>query len=69
MGFNKRYINYQNTLTALKSNKLKDYYGKSDTFIFEDNQSEQVYSMFVEGKTDGEIIKLIKINPENEKSN
>ena len=59
MGFNKRYINYQNTLIALKSNNLKEYYGKSDAFIFDDNISEKVYNFFVEGKTEEEIIKLI----------
>jgi hypothetical protein len=59
MGFNKRYINYQNTIIALQSNTLKDYYGKSDAFIFDDERSEKVYNLFVEGKTDEEIIKLI----------
>ena len=44
---------------ALQSNKLKDYYGKSDAFIFDDERSEKVYNLFVEGKTDEEIIKLI----------
>jgi hypothetical protein len=61
MGFNKRYVNYQNTLVALKSNKLKEYYGKADTLIFEDNESEKVYSLFVEGKTEDEILKQINL--------
>ena len=61
MGFNKRYVNHQNTLVALKSNKLKEYYGKSDTLIFEDNESERIYSLFVEGKTEDEILKLINL--------
>jgi len=59
MGFNKRYINYQNTITALQSNKLKDYYGKSDAFIFDDERSAKVYNLFVEGKTTDEILKLL----------
>jgi len=59
MGFNKRYINYQYTLIALQSNTLKDYYGKSDAFIFNDEKSAKVYDLFVEGKTTEEIIKLI----------
>lgn len=59
MGFNKRYINYQNTLIALKSNKLKEYYGKADALVFDDNLSEKVYNFFLEGKTEEEIIKLI----------
>lgn len=59
MGFNKRYINYQNTLIALQSNKLKEYYGNAEAFIFNDNISEKVHSLFIEGKTEEEIIKLI----------
>jgi hypothetical protein len=59
MGFNKRYINYQNTLIALQSNKLKEYYGNAEVFIFNDNISEKVHSLFIEGKTEEEIIKLI----------
>jgi hypothetical protein len=59
MGFNKRYINYQNTLIALQSNKLKEYYGKSDALIFDDYISEKVYNLFIEDKTEKEIMKLI----------
>jgi hypothetical protein len=59
MGFNKRYINYQNTLIALQSNTLKDYYGKSDAFIFNDEKSAKVYDLFVEGKTTDEILKRL----------
>jgi hypothetical protein len=60
MGFNKRYINYQNTLIALQSNKLKEYYGKSDALIFDDYISEKVYNLFIEDKTEKEIMKLIR---------
>jgi hypothetical protein len=60
MGFNKRYINYQNTLIALQSNKLKEYYGKSDALIFDDYISEKVYNLFIEDKTEKEIMKLIE---------
>lgn len=59
MGFNKKYIDYQNTINALQSNRLKEYYGKTDAFIFQDYESEKIYNLFVEGKTDEEIIKLI----------
>ena len=54
MGFNKKYIDYQNTINALQSNRLK-----ADAFIFQDYESEKIYNLFVEGKTDEEIIKLI----------
>ena len=43
MGLNKRYINYENTLIALQENKLNEYYGKTELFIFEDNICEYVY--------------------------
>ena len=59
MGFNKRYINYQNTLIALQSNKLKEYYGNADAFIFNDNISEKVHSLFIEGKKTDEILKFL----------
>jgi hypothetical protein len=59
MGFNKRYINYQNTIIALQSNTLKDYYGNSDALIFEDSISEKVYNLFIQNKPEKEIIKLI----------
>lgn len=59
MGFNKRYIDYQNTLIALQSNKLKEYYGKSDALIFDDYISEKVYNLFIKDKTEKEIMKLI----------
>jgi|688.fasta_scaffold47314_3 hypothetical protein len=59
MGFNKRYINYQSTIIALQSNTLKDYYGKSDAFIFDDERSEKVYNLFVEGKTTDDILKFL----------
>lgn len=61
MGFNKRYVNYQNTLNALQSNNLKEYYGKSDTLIFDDEKSERVYNLFVNGKTEEEILKLLNL--------
>ena len=60
MGFNKRYINYQNTLIVLQSNKLKEYYGKSDALIFDDYISEKVYNLFIEDKSEKEIMKLIR---------
>ena len=60
MGFNKRYIYYQNTLIVLQSNKLKEYYGKSDALIFDDYISEKVYNLFIEDKTEKEIMKLIR---------
>jgi hypothetical protein len=64
MGLNKRYINYENTLTALKTNELNNLYGKTDLFIFENEKSEYVYNQHIKGKTPDEIIKKL----ENEKN-
>ena len=64
MGFNRRYINYDNTLSALKLDTLSEYYGKTDAFIFEDSESVEVYELFVEGKTDSEILTIL-----NDKNN
>ena len=62
MGFNRRYINYDNTLSALKLDKLSEYYGKTDAFIFEDSESIEVYELFVEGKTNSEILTILNDN-------
>lgn len=59
MSFTKRFINYEKTLSALKSDTLTTYYGKADTFIFEDSKSLKVYELFVEGKTTKEILEII----------
>lgn len=57
MGLNRRYINYENTLTALKTNRLNEYYGKTELFIFEDDMSEHVYKLHIKGETPDKILK------------
>ena len=64
MGLNKRYINYENTLIALQENKLNEYYGKTELFIFEDKISEYVYELHAKGETTDEILKKLG-NEEN----
>lgn len=59
MSFNKKYVNYEKTLLALKSDTLIDFYNKTDTFIFEDSKSLKVYELFVEGKTSKQILNII----------
>ena len=68
MGFNKRYVNKELSLKALENNELKSYYGKSDALIFEDELSTRIYNLFNEGKSDSEILLIIKKNME-EKTN
>ena len=64
MGLNKRYINYENTLIVLQENKLNEYYGKTELFIFEDNICEYVYELHAKGETPDEILKKLG-NEEN----
>jgi len=64
VGFNKRYVNYQSTLRALQSGRLKEYYGNSDALIFQDDESLMVNNLFDEGKSDEEILLIIKQNEE-----
>lgn len=67
MGFHKRYINLNSTITAIKNGKLKEYYGKADVFVFDDSESVEVYYLFCEGKTDKELLEFIETK-KNEKS-
>jgi len=64
MGFNKRYINSENSIKALKDNNLKGYYGKSDMLLFEDSLSSQIHELFLDGKSEKEILINIKPNME-----
>jgi hypothetical protein len=59
VGFNKRLINYDRSLSALENNKLKEYYGKSDALFFMDQKSREIFKLYEEGKTDKEILELI----------
>lgn len=65
MGFNKRYVDLKTSLVALENGGLKLYYGKSDALIFEDELSSKIYELFKEGKTDSEILTIIKQNMED----
>jgi len=64
MGFNKRYVSSIYTIEALKNNSLREYYGKSDALIFEDELSSEVYKLFRQGKSDEEILNIINQNME-----
>lgn len=68
MGFNKRFVDYQTSMVALKNGDLKSYYGKSDALIFEDEMSSVIYSLYKKGISNEEIINIIKSNTE-EKTN
>ena len=66
MGFNKRYITKQSSLTALNDNRLKLFYGRADMLIFEDDLSEIIYDLYLSGKTEQEILNIINLNTEKE---
>lgn len=68
MGFNKRYVSLTSSVEALKKNSLKQYYGKSDSLIFADKISSEIYCLYKEGKTEEEILYIINQNTE-EKTN
>ena len=59
MGFNKRLINYDRSLSALENNKLKEYYGKSDALFFMYQKSRDIFKLHEKGKSDKEILELI----------
>jgi hypothetical protein len=66
VGFNKRYINKQSSLTALNNNNLKHYYGRADVMIFEDNLSGIIYDLYLSGNTEQEILNIINLNTEKQ---
>jgi hypothetical protein len=68
VGFNKRYITKESSLTALNDNKLKLYYGRADMMIFEDDLSEIIYDLYLSGKTEQEILNIINLNTEEKNS-
>jgi hypothetical protein len=61
MSFNKRWVTLDRCVSALKEGKLKQYYGKSEMLHFEDNTCSLIYNLYLEGKTDEEILKAINI--------
>lgn len=66
MGFNKRHVVLDRCIEALKNNNLRGYYGKSDMLYFEDDLSSRIHDLFLEGKTDVEILSIINQNMEEQ---
>ena len=65
MSFNRRWVTLDRCVSALKEGKLKQYYGKSEMLHFEDNTCSLIYNLYLEGKTDEEILKAINIQNES----
>ena len=68
MGFNRRYVDKDTSIHALKNGGLKNYYGKSDVLIFEDDISSKIYELYKSGHNSEEILIIINQNME-EKTN
>lgn len=69
MGFNKRWVNLDRCINALKEGKLKEYYGKSDMLYFNDDTSSYIHDLYVQGKSDEEILNIINNKNTEEKTN
>ena len=59
MGFNKRFVDLDRSINALKEGKLREYYGKADMLYFDDDLSSHIHDLYVQGKSDAEILTLI----------
>ena len=59
MGLNKRLVILDHCISALKQGKLKEYYGKSEMLYFGDTTCTLIYNLYLEGKTDEEILSII----------
>ena len=59
MGFNQRYVIFDRFYKALTDGGLRKYYGKIDGLTFEDDESVEIYELFIQGKTDEEILSII----------
>jgi hypothetical protein len=69
MGFNKRFINNESSIEALKSNNLKGYYGKSDALLFDDSLSSYIHELYCEGLNEEQILSIINKNMEEQTNN
>jgi hypothetical protein len=69
MGFNKRWVILDRCIDALRQGKLKEYYGKSDMFYFEDEASSRIHDLYCQGKSDDEILIIINQLNTEEKTN
>ena len=59
MGFHKRFVNEKIVIDYLKNNNINSLFINTDAIIFEDNISSQVFDLFLDKKTDTEILNII----------
>lgn len=55
MGFNQRWLDKESCFRALSKTSLKELYGKSDSLTFLDEESSDIYKLFLQGLTDNQI--------------
>jgi hypothetical protein len=60
MGFHKRYLDIDIVHRSLKENKIVNLFTKADALFFEDNESSHIYALFMEGKTNQELLEIVE---------
>lgn len=70
MGFHKRFLNIEIVHRSLKENKIFNLFTKADAIIFDDEESSKAYSLFLDGKSNDEILQYIeKLKTTNNENN
>jgi hypothetical protein len=59
MGFNKRFIKFENILYRLKNNEPLTNYFSADALFLTDEKSKKIYDLHNNGVEDSEILKII----------
>ena len=59
MGFNKRFIKFENILYRLKNNEPLTNYFSADALLLTDEKSKKIYDLHNNGMEDSEILKII----------
>lgn len=59
MGFNKRFIKFENILYRLKNNEPLTNYFSADALFLTDEKSKKIYDLHNNGMEDSEILKII----------
>jgi len=60
MGFNKRFIKFENILYRLENNEPLSNYFSADALFLTDNKSKKIFELHNKGVSDTELLKIIK---------
>lgn len=60
MGFNKRFIKFENILYRLENNEPLSNYFSADALFLTDEKSKKILDLHNNGVKDSEILKMIK---------